>query len=199
MGSRDPRVDAYIANSAEFAQPILLHIRELVHATCPDAQETMKWSFPHFDYKGMMCSMASFKAHCAFGFWKGALVLDGPGDRDAMGHFGRIASVKELPNKRTMTGYIRKAMQLNDDGIKAEKAPKAKKSTKVIVPADLAAAMGKNRKALATFESFSPSQRREYVEWITEAKREDTRLRRVEQAVEMLAEGKTRNWKYQAS
>ena len=200
MGTRDPRIDSYIENSAPFAQPILTHIREIVHAACPHVEETMKWSFPHFQYKGMLCAMASFKQHCTFGFWKGALVLDAVKDKEAMGQFGRITSVKDLPGKRIMAGYIKTAMQLNDDGVKVVKAPSAakKKSATARVPADFAAALDRNRKALDTFDAFSPSQRYEYITWITEAKREDTRAKRIEQAIGMLAEGKRRNWKYEA-
>ncbi len=198
MGTRDPRVDAYIAKSADFARPILTHLREVVHAACPDVEETMKWSFPHFMYKGMMCSMASFKEHCAFGFWKGALVLDGNGaTEEAMGNFGRITRVSDLPPKRVLASYVKKAAALNDAGVKAPSrmAPKAKKK-ELVVPDYVMAALRKNKKALATFEGFSPSHRREYVEWITEAKSEDTRQRRLEQAVEWMAEGKPRHWKY---
>jgi uncharacterized protein YdeI (YjbR/CyaY-like superfamily) len=201
MGKRDARVDAYIAKSADFAKPILEHIRSVVHEACPDVEETIKWSFPHFDYKGMLCSMAAFKEHCAFGFWKGKLVLgeevaDG---KDAMGHFGRLTKVKDLPGKKVLVGYIKKAMKLNDDGVKAphvvarqSKAPKPAP----VVPDDLAVALRGNPKAAATFEGFSASHQREYIEWITEAKTEPTRLRRLEQAVAWMAEGKPRNWKY---
>src|SRR5919199_6273412 len=199
MGTRDPRVDAYIDKSAEFAQPILAHLREVVHAACPEVEETMKWSFPHFMYRGMLCSMASFKQHCTFGFWKGALVLDGNGAsaEAAMGSFGRITRLSDLPPKKTLASYVKKAAALNDAGVKAPSrmAPKGKKK-ELVVPDDLMAALRKNKKALATFEGFSPSHRREYVEWITEAKSEDTRQRRLEQAVEWMAEGKPQNWKY---
>ncbi len=118
MPKTDPRVDQYIAKSADFAKPILLHLRKIVHAACPDVEETMKWSFPHFDYRGeMMCAMAAFKEHCSFGFWKASLVLDETTD-DAMGHFGKIRSVKDLPSARELTKYIKKAAKLNDEGIK---------------------------------------------------------------------------------
>jgi uncharacterized protein YdeI (YjbR/CyaY-like superfamily) len=186
MGKTDPRVDQYIAKSADFAKPILMHLRKVVHAACPDVEETMKWSFPHFDYKGMMCAMSAFKSHCAFGFWKGSLVLDGPASPDAMGHFGRITAVRDLPSNRVLTGYIKKAAKLNDDGIKVAKKPAQPKSP-LRVPADFAAA----------FDAFSPSHRRDYVEWITEAKTDATRQKRIATAVEWLAEGKSRNWKYE--
>jgi uncharacterized protein YdeI (YjbR/CyaY-like superfamily) len=198
MGTRDPRIDAYIAKSADFAKPILTHLRDIVHEACPEVEETIKWGFPNFTYRGILCSMASFKEHCAFGFWKGALVMEGSTD-GAMGQFGRITAIAELPSKKVLTGYIKKAMQLNEAGVKspARAKPVAKKA--VAVPDDLARALKKNTKARATFEGFSPSQRREYIEWIVEAKREETRQRRLETAIEWLAEGKQRNWKYMKS
>jgi uncharacterized protein YdeI (YjbR/CyaY-like superfamily) len=203
MGNRDPRIDAYIEKSADFAQPILRHVREVVHAACPDVEETMKWSFPHFDYKGIMVSMAAFKAHCTLGFWHANEVL-GPGaEEGAMGQFGRITSMKDLPSKKVLTGYVKKAMALKDAGVKPEwaarRATRAKARAKkpdIEVPAELAVALKRNKKAATTFEKFSPSHRREYVEWITEAKREATRDKRIAQTVAWLAEGKPRNWKY---
>ena len=198
MGTRDPRVDRYIADSPEFARPILTHLREVVHGACPEVVETMKWSRPHFEYNGLLCGMSAFKAHCAFGFWKGSLIFGkGGGVEDAMGQFGRITSVKDLPPKKVLAGYVRKAMELNDAGTTAfPKKPAREPRPELPVPDDLAAALGKNRKARATFEGLSPSHRREYVEWITEAKREETRRQRLATTVEWLAEGKARNWKY---
>src|SRR5439155_17869323 len=133
MAKTDPRVDAYIEKSAEFARPILTHIRRVVHAACPDVEETMKWSFPHFMYKGMLCSMASFRQHCAFGFWKGALVLGNGASADAMGHFGRLAGVGDLPPTRELEAYIRNAMALNDKGVTV-RAPKRSAPKKLVVP-----------------------------------------------------------------
>jgi uncharacterized protein YdeI (YjbR/CyaY-like superfamily) len=195
MGKRDPRVDAYIGKSAAFAKPILTHLRAVVHDACPEVEETIKWSFPHFDYQGeMMCSMASFKGHCAFGFWKASLVLGDKAADGAMGHLGRITSLDDLPSERTLTSYIRKAAKLNDQGIKVERVRRAKPAFEV--PADLTKALRKNRKALTTFDAFPPSHQREYVEWIVDARSKDTRTRRLETAVEWIAEGKPRNWKY---
>jgi len=193
MGKKDPRVDAYIAKSAEFAQPILRHLRKVVHEECPEVEETMKWSFPHFMYKGMLCAMASFKEHCAFGFWKGKLIV--PGKKDAMGHFGRITSLSDLPKDSVLAGYVREAVRLNDAGEKVPRKPREPKKA-LRTPPDLSAALSKNAKARATFEGFSPSRKREYVEWITEARSEDTRRKRLGTAVEWIAEGKARNWKY---
>jgi len=196
MGTRSPRTDAYIEKSADFAQPILRHLREVVHSACPDVEETWKWSFPHFDYKGIMCSMAAFKNHCAFGFWNAEAVVGDDAKEGAMGQFGPITSVKDLPPKKVLVGYVRKAMALKDAGAKPKRAAKPKRPAAVGVPEDLAAALAKNAKAAKAFGDFSPSHRREYVEWITEAKREATRAKRVAQAVAWLAEGKPRNWKH---
>ncbi|MES2125785.1 MAG: YdeI/OmpD-associated family protein [Pseudomonadota bacterium] len=199
MPTLDPRVDAYIAKSAEFAQPVLTHLREVIHATCPEVEETMKWSFPHFQYKGMMCSMASFKAHCAFGFWKGELLMAAEDDKgqEAMGQFGRITSVKDLPSKKALAGYIKKAMALNDDGIKAPAREKPATPRPLTVPDYFRSALGEHAAARTHFEAFSTSKQREYVEWLEEAKTEATRQRRMEQALEWIGEGKARNWKYE--
>ncbi len=198
MGTRDARVDAYIAQSAEFARPILAHLREVVHAACPEVEETMKWSRPHFDYKGMFCGMAAFKEHCAFGFWKHSLVVEKGGDgvEKGMGQFGRITRLADLPSKKVLTGYIKLAKQLNDEEVKSPTRSKPKAPRELVVPDDLAKALAGNTAARATFEKFSPSNKREYVDWLTEAKTETTRTRRLATAVEWLAEGKPRNWKY---
>lgn len=197
MGNRDPRVDAYVAKSAPFAQPILRHLRETIHSASPDIEETMKWSFPHFTHHGIVCSMAAFKEHCAFGFWKQDLVLgDTPAvGKEAMGQFGRIRSLADLPSRRVLVGYVRRAMRLNEQGVKVSRKTVAKRAAPRL-PADLKAALVEHPAATASFERFSPSQRREYVEWIIEAKREDTRARRLATAVEWIAEGKPRHWKY---
>jgi len=197
MPTVDARVDAYIEKSADFAKPILTHIRKLVHKACPDIQETMKWSFPHFDYKGTVCSMASFKQHCAFGFWKQSLLEQDafPAEKTAMGSFGRIASIKDLPPDKVMIKLIHQAVELNEKGIKVAKKRTEKKE--LVVPKDLTSALSKNRPAKTTFEKFSPSHKKEYVMWIEEAKTEATRNKRLATTVEWLAEGKSRNWKYE--
>ena len=197
MGARHPRVDEYIANAAGFARPILTTIREAVHASCPDVEETIKWSFPHFVYKGVLCSMAAFTQHAAFGFWKGSLVLGGPKNAGAMGQFGRLAKVSDLPSKTILAGYIRKAVALNEQGVKAPRAPKRAAPKILKVPADVAAALKKNKKAQAGFDALSPSHKREYLEWFAEAKSDDTRARRLAQAIAWMAGGKSRNWKYE--
>jgi len=197
MARKDPRVDAYIKQAAPFAQPILMSIRETVHASCPGVEETMKWNFPHFLYKGMLCGMASFTQHAALGFWKGALVTGGPRSADAMGHFGRLTQLSDLPSKTALAALVRKAAALNEAGVKAPRAAKKTAPKTVTVPAALAAAFKTDTKARAGFEAMSPSHKREYVEWITEAKSEETRNRRLAQAIEWMAEGKSRNWKYE--
>lgn len=201
MGTKDPRVDAYIERAQPFAQPILRHLRKVVHTACPDVQETMKWSFPHFDYKGIFCAMAGFKQHCTFGFWKGALLRDSvkgmpTGGEKAMGQFGRIAALGDLPADKVLIGIVQAAAKLNDDGVSAPpRKPRPKAPLRV--PPYFTAALKKNKKALAAFGALPPSHRREYVQWITEAKTEETRDRRMATALEWIAEGKGRNWKYE--
>lgn len=199
MGKKDPRIDAYIARSSDFARPILNHIRKLVRAACPEVEETMKWSFPHFDYKGMLCSMAAFKQHCSFGFWKGKLIFgNSPGGArgEGMGYFGRFTAISDLPDEDVLMGYVRQAVQLNDAGIKTPARVRPRKKQELVVPDYFLAALKKNKKAAATFEQFSYSHKKEYVEWITEAKREETRQQRMKKAIGWLAEGKPRHWKY---
>ena len=198
MPKYDPRVDAYIAKSADFAQPILEHLRELIHEACPDCEETIKWGFPSFDYKGPFCSTAAFKAHCAFGFWKTSLIPDPDGilTRVSMGSLGKITSLKDLPSDRVLKSFIAAAKRLNDEGIKIPTKPKSTVKRETVVPDYILKALKKNRKALATFEAFSPSHRREYINWITEAKQEETKTRRINTMIEWLVEGKSRDWKY---
>ena len=198
MPKRDPRVDAYIRKSPPFAQPILTHIRKVVHAAVPGVQETMKWSSPHFDYKGIFCGMSAFKHHVGFGFWKAGLMKDLlPGSGlSAAGQFGRIESLEDLPGDKELTKIIKFAKKLNDDEVKAPPMRKAGPRPELKAPADLLAALAKNKKARATFENFPPGQRREYVSWVIEAKQAETRENRIKTAVEWMAEGKVRNWKY---
>jgi uncharacterized protein YdeI (YjbR/CyaY-like superfamily) len=201
MGNKIKGIDAYILKSADFAVPILNHLRELVHVACPDVEEKIKWSMPFFDYKGEgLCNMASFKQHCAFGFWKAALMKDHKlqetaKSETAMGHFGKITSLKDLPSDAVIIRYIKEAMKLNDAGIKVErKKPVTIKELEV--PEYFVKALKRNKAAQKTFESFSPSNKKEYVMWVVDAKSEDTRERRIEQALEWMADGKPRNWKY---
>lgn len=196
---RDPRIDTYIDKAQPFAQPILRHLRAAVHAACPEVEERIKWSSPAFDYRGQpLCSMAAFKAHAAFGFWKGALVTgDAPAQLSAMGQFGRLAAIADLPDDATLAALIGKAMALNDAGVKLPRTLKHPKP-ELPLPDDLAAALAVDPAAQATYDAFPPGQRREYIEWITDAKRPETRAKRVGQAAAWMAEGKRRNWKYEA-
>lgn len=195
MAKRDPRVDAYIAKSGDFAKPILNHVRSLVHETVPEAEETIKWSVPHFEYKGVICGMAAFKQHCNIILWKAALIPGGKG-RDEKGQITNIRTLSDLPDDKTMRHLLREGARLNEEGVKAP--PRTKPTKKpVAIPAELKSALATNRKAAAAFEKFPPSHKREYAEWIAEAKGEETRQRRVKSAIEWIAEGKSRNWKYE--
>ncbi len=202
MGKKEKVIDAYITKSADFAKPVMKHIRELVHKTCPDVEEKMKWSFPHFDYKGeMMCSMAAFKQHAVFGFWKAPLMKDpvlveNARSEVAMGHLGRITSLKDLPSNKKMIAWIKEAMKLNEQGIKVAK-PKSTEKKEMVVPDYFAKALSKNKKAKQVFDNFAYSHRKEYLQWITEAKTEETRNKRMATALEWMSEGKGRNWKYE--
>jgi uncharacterized protein YdeI (YjbR/CyaY-like superfamily) len=202
MGKIDERVDAYIAKSHDFAKPILIHLRELVHTACPDVEETMKWSMPHFDYKGVMAGMSAFKKHCAFGFWKASIMNDPTGalalkDREAMGNFDRITNLKDLPPDKVIIALVKEAARLNAEGIKVEKKPAPKEKKDFVVPDYFTEALKKNKAAHVNFEAFSYSKKKDYVEWVTEAKTEATRDKRLATAVEWISEGKGRNWKYE--
>jgi len=199
MGQRDRRVDTYIAKSADFAKPILKHLREVVHDGCPDADEAIKWGMPFFVRGGaLFCFLAAFKRHAAFGFRRGErLVGAGIVTEKAMGQFGRLTSVADLPPRRALLGYVRKAAALNDPNAKPASQSKRAAAKAVAVPADLLAGLKKNARARKTLEGLSPSHRREYVDWIVGAKRAETRKRRIATAVEWLAKGKSQNWRYE--
>jgi uncharacterized protein YdeI (YjbR/CyaY-like superfamily) len=202
MGKRSPRVDEYIVKSADFAKPILEHLRELVHKGCPEVEETIKWGMPSFEYKGPFFGIASFKEHCAFGFWKAKLLKDPKGylspranaGGEAMGNFGKVKTLKDLPPNAAILDFIKQAKKLNDDGIKLVKPKTVKKA--LVTPGYFTNALQANKKALTTFNAFSPSNKKEYVLWVTEAKTEATREKRLKTALKWMAEGKIRNWKY---
>ncbi|MBK6913690.1 MAG: YdeI/OmpD-associated family protein [Ignavibacteriales bacterium] len=201
MLNKDPRIDLYISRSAEFAKPILIHIRELLHKACPDVEETIKWGFPHFEYKGPLCDMAAFKQHCSFGFWKAALMKDktliaNAKSESAMGHYGKITSIKDLPSDKKIIAHITDAIILNEKGIKLPPRKIITAKKEIVVPDYFLKQLMKNKKAFTTFENFSPSHKREYIEWVTEAKTDETKNRRMETAIEWMTEGKSRNWKY---
>jgi uncharacterized protein YdeI (YjbR/CyaY-like superfamily) len=198
MSNHDPRIGAYIAKSAEFAKPILEHLRERVHSACPEVEEGIKWGMPFFSYKAApMCMMAAFKQHCSFGFWLSKEVTGGS-DEDGMGQFGKLASLKDLPPDRQLATFLKKAMALNEAGVKKSR-PKAAAKPAPTLPDELAAALAQKKHAAArkTWEGFGPGAQREYVEWITEAKTDATRQKRLATTLEWLAEGKKRNWKYE--
>jgi uncharacterized protein YdeI (YjbR/CyaY-like superfamily) len=201
MSATDPRVDAYIEKSAPFAKPILEKLRKLIFQAAPDVTETIKWSFPNYEVHGsMFCNMAAFKEHCSFGFWKASLLKDPEGilalaERNSMGHLDKLTTVKDLPADKILVAYLKEAALLNKNKVKVVK-PKTAPKKELPIPKLLAAALKKNKKAQSIFEAFSPSQKREYIEWINEAKTEETQIRRVDTTVEWSAEGKTRNWKY---
>lgn len=199
MEKHDPRIDAYIENSADFAKPILNHIRKIVHQASAEILETIKWGFPHFVYKGTVCSMASFKEHCAFGFWKSSLLSD-PNHilqketSEAMGQFGRISSIAHLPSDQVLIKYVQEAVALNEKGTKVVKV--AHERGRIETPQYFLDILTDHPQAKINFEKFSSSQRKEYITWFEEAKTEATRSKRIATALEWLAEGKARYWKY---
>lgn len=196
MVTKDPRVDAYIAKAADFAKPILNELRARVHANCPDVVETIKWGMPAFQYHGPFAGMAAFKKHAVFGFWKHDLIVEADDKaKEAMGSFGCLTELKQLPTKAQFAQYVKTARSLNENGVKVERK-KTRPNTPVPMHPDLAAGLAKGKKAKAGFDALAPSQQREYIEWIGEAKKDETRARRLEQALEWLAEGKPRHWKY---
>lgn len=201
--SNDPRVDAYIEKAAPFAQPVLKHIRKLMHRACPRVTESVKWGMPFFLQQGViLANMAAFKQHCAFGFWgsemKKLLDADGVRSRQAMGSLGRITGLPDLPADKLLLTYMRRAAELVESGERTKSIDRSMKPAKraVRIPAEFATALKKNKLAGKAFAGFSPSCRREYAEWIAEAKRPETREKRLAQAVTWIAQGKTRNWKY---
>lgn len=194
--ARDPRIDAYIERAAPFAQPILQHVRVLVHEACPAVEETIKWGMPTFVHAGaILCGMAAFRQHASFGFWKHALVVGEGEPRDGMGSYAKLVSLDDLPPKRTLLAHLRKAVALNEAGVKSPARKSAPKPPPETTP-ELAAALAQSPAAKAAFDAFPPGCRREYIEWIAGAKRPETRARRVSEAVAWMAEGKRRNWKY---
>ena len=200
MIQKDPRVDAYIEKAADFAKPILTHLRELVHKACPDATENIKWGAPHFEYnKSAFCSMAAFKNHCAFGFWKASIMSDPYKlltGKESMGQFGKLSSLKDLPSDKILKEYIKEAEKLAKDGVKLPKAKPAERK-EFTIPEAFTKALSKHKKAQQAFDAFSYSNKKEYAEWIGEAKTDATRDKRIATAIEWIAEGKGRNWQYE--
>ncbi|MBI3502152.1 MAG: YdeI/OmpD-associated family protein [Bacteroidetes bacterium] len=203
MEKKDKRIDAYIEKAQPFAQPILKKLRELIHKGNPEVQETIKWGMPSFDYKGPFCSFAAFKQHAVFGFWKYKLIKDPHGylgeifnkGGASMGNLGRMTNISNIPPDKYVIDFVKQAKKLNDEGVKLPAKPKKPKA-KLIVPGYFTNAVKKNKKALSVFENFSYSNKKEYVNWIAEAKTEVTRNERLKTAVQWLSGGKVRNWKY---
>ena len=200
---KDPRVDAYIARSADFAKPILNRLRAIVHQTFPDVEETIKWGFPFFLHHGILGGMSAFKQHCAFILWKGSSLPDPEGIFDkereeGMGHLGRITDVSQLPTQKIFKAYLMEVAKRNEADRQSPKRsmPKSKGKKELKIPDELSQALKKNKKAAKAFEAFSPSNKKEYADWIVEAKAESTRSSRLKTAMEWIEEGKPRNWTY---
>ncbi len=201
MSTTDSRIDAYIENAQPFAKTILTYLRKIIHETCPDVEEGWKWSFPHFMYKGkILCAFTAFKQHCGFGFWlekemKSISELTKDAERTGMFTLGKIRSIEDLPSKVLLKTAIQEAVELTDMGVTLKKAAAEKKETEI--PAYFSEALNENVEAKKVFENASPSFRKEYIMWITDAKTEATRNKRIAEALEWLSEGKGRNWKYE--
>ncbi|TCD11131.1 hypothetical protein EZ449_06450 [Pedobacter frigidisoli] len=194
------QVDQYIINSAEFFIPILDHLRNLIHKADARIEERMKWSMPFFELKGPICHIAAFKNHCAFGFWKGALMNDAYGifkDEATMGKLGKITSFEDLPADEILIAYIQQAIQLNEDGIKLPAKPKTNQKPDIKVPDYFIEALQEDSKAMAVFQNFTPSKKKDYILWLEEAKTEATKQKRLLQSLEWIADGKSRMWKYE--
>jgi uncharacterized protein YdeI (YjbR/CyaY-like superfamily) len=195
--NRDPRIDAYIAKAAPFARPILEHVRTRVHAATPEAEETMKWSAPAYTVDGkILLITAAFKGHVALNFWRGQELRGAEASRDAMGQFGKLTSIADLPGDQDFDALIRHAAELAKTApaprqVKHEPKPPAE------MHPDFAKALAASPKAKATLEGFPPSARRDYLDWIAEAKQDKTRAKRIDDAVQWLSEGKKRHWKYE--
>ncbi len=202
MKARDERITQYISKSADFAQEILLHLREVIHDFCPDVEEGMKWSMPYFMYRGkILCSFASFKNHCSFGFWLQSEMKDQHGifkraQEGGMGSLGKISAMSDLPKDEQLGAYILEAMNLIEHGTTPRELNPKFKKTMPEIPSELLKLLESEPKAKAAFDNFPPSHQREYIEWITEAKREETKQRRLQQTIENLLEGKSKDWKY---
>lgn len=202
MVKRDTRIDIYIENSNEFAKPILTYLRKLVHHGCPDVIETIKWGFPNFEYKGRMCYMAAFKGHCSFGFWKAPLIKNLDSNKKivegGMGNIGKIKSMEDLPDTNLFLFYIHEAARLNDENIKLPRQKKTITKDQPMESADFLRSLEKNELAKSNYEDFTLAQKRDYIEWVCEAKTKKTKVSRISTAIKWISEGKSHNWKYMA-
>lgn len=195
--SRDPRIDAYIAKAQPFAQPILTHVRQRVHAAAPNIEETLKWGAPAFTLDGkILLMMAAFKAHAALNFWRGQEIRGGEARGDAMGQFGRLVAVADLPGDAEFDALVREAATLAAAAPAPRKVKHEPKAPPELHP-DFAAALDASPAAKATLDGFAPSARRDYLDWISDARQDATRAKRVATAIEWLSEGKKRHWKYE--
>lgn len=200
MANYTKEVDAYLAKMADFAKPILTHLREIIHTTCPEVEESIKWGTPHYSYKGdHLCMMAGFKQHCSFSLYKAELMKD-PEIQDSVktgkkfGYMDKVKAMSELPSKKVLVAYLKEAMELNASGAKKSKPVKEKPAVDVVAPKEFLEALKRNTQANAIFESKSPSFRKNYIIWMADAKTDETRRKRVEQSLEWIAEGKDRFW-----
>jgi len=202
LPSSEPEVDAYAEGVEAFAKPILAHLRGLIRATCPEVVETLKWGIPHFDYRGeMMCIFAAYRSHCAFSFWKSALMsdprlkasIDLPASKRFM---GKLRSLADLPVDAELTAWIREAMLLNEQGAKVAPRKTSAAPKIVVAPPAFVERLAASPSVKAMFESKSASFQKEYNVWIAEAKTEATRDKRINEALAWIAEGKGRFWKY---
>lgn len=200
MANYNKEVDAYLAKMADFAKPILTHLREIIHTTCPDVEEGIKWGTPHYSYKGdHLCMMAGFKQHCSFSLYKAELMKDKAIEDSVkagkkFGYMDKVKDVSELPSKKVLVAYIREAMELNASGAKKPKSVKEKSAVEVVAPKEFLEALKHHKQANAVFESKSPSFRKNYIIWMADAKTDETRQKRIEQSLEWIAEGKDRFW-----
>lgn len=197
---KNKKVDEYISQAHDFAKPILNHLRKLIHIACPQAEESIKWGHPHFEYKGLLCNMAAFNKHCAFGFWKAALMKDAnllqENNADAMGHSGKIKSLSDLPKDRIIVARVKEAVLLNEKGITLPVRKPSDKKHEISVPLLLQKELIKNKMASDAFNNLSSYHKKEYIDWIDEVKTEKTKLMRIATTIKWLTEGKTKNWKY---
>ena len=202
MSKFNPQFDEYIEKSADFAKPIMEYLRQIIHETCPEVEEIIKWGNPHFDYKGdMMCILAGYKNHCSFSLYKAELmsdtkIIESVKAGQKMGYMDKLKSLSDLPARETLVAYIKEAMVLNENGVKKVK-PVSEKPKVIEVPDYFSEKLATNPLAKEIFESKSSSFRKDYLVWITDAKTEATRQKRIEQSMEWIAEGKGRFWQYE--
>lgn len=195
--SKNKKVDDYILQSQDFAKPILTHLRKLIQIACPQVEESIKWGHPHFEYKGLLCNVAAFNRHCAFGFWKAALMKDAElltkNNNDAMGHSGKLKSISDLPKDKIIIARVKEAVLLNEQGVHLPAKKHSEKNPEIKVPLLLKNELIKNKEVDQKFNSLSPSHKKEYIEWIEDAKKEETKFKRIASTIKWVMEGKSTN------